>query len=655
MPTTKRNDPCPCGSGKKYKKCCGKSNVVAFPNHIVEDELKIIHQEIVDFAMQHYEEEIEEFIDVSLHTMTDIEDLDSLLTFYSMIWAIFNEPLGMNGQTIFDDYLQRKGSKIKRSKTREIVLQWKKLKPAILRVIEADQNNVELENLVSSEVSSFLFELEEALIADQLIIAFPYKINKQKQDVFIMPFIVPSPLSLDTKEIILENVEETKQDIDETFSLKQYIEEDFTEFLLDTFVYPALEDDPFDLPEVNELDWKDPRHELVANLLTKHMQEEYPNEIIDMALMIWFIYCEKSNPQPKKLGIYAGAMEYFVDDFLSLNGYTQKSMAEKYEVSSSTLATRVRDIRESVSDEISHLQQLMKEETDEHLEVSELKSSKIDLEKKLAQIEHITSEREFESMEELNEFLESPFEIDNESDEQIAQNLVFEAMEATGKKRKKLINDALKIDDNSIDAYVLLGNDSLSVKQALSYYEKALQIGEGKFRDTFEEEKGHFWGIVSTRPFMRAKEAYAIALKSNEMIPDAIRQYEEMLKLNPNDNQGIRFPLCDTYLESNNFKAANKLLEDFVDDEATHFQYNRVIVEYLINGYSKGLEKKISSALEQNRHVSDYLLERKKITDNIPDFFSIGDETEAKIYVLETKHLWKMHKPLLAILREWTN
>ena len=23
-PKTGRNDPCPCGSGKKYKKCCGK-------------------------------------------------------------------------------------------------------------------------------------------------------------------------------------------------------------------------------------------------------------------------------------------------------------------------------------------------------------------------------------------------------------------------------------------------------------------------------------------------------------------------------------------------------------------------------------------------------------------------------------------------------
>ncbi len=25
-PSTGRNDPCPCGSGKKYKKCCGRES-----------------------------------------------------------------------------------------------------------------------------------------------------------------------------------------------------------------------------------------------------------------------------------------------------------------------------------------------------------------------------------------------------------------------------------------------------------------------------------------------------------------------------------------------------------------------------------------------------------------------------------------------------
>ena len=29
LPKVGRNDPCPCGSGKKFKNCCGKSSGVA--------------------------------------------------------------------------------------------------------------------------------------------------------------------------------------------------------------------------------------------------------------------------------------------------------------------------------------------------------------------------------------------------------------------------------------------------------------------------------------------------------------------------------------------------------------------------------------------------------------------------------------------------
>jgi len=654
MSKTQRNDPCPCGSGNKYKKCCAKSNVVTFPTHIVEDELKIIHQELFDFAVQHYDEEIKDFMEDSLYKMSDIEDLDSLLTLFSTIWAIFNESLSKDGLTIFDDFLQLKGSNIKRTQTRDIVVQWSKLKPAVFRVIKENPNSIDLENIASGEVSSFFFDLEEDFTTDQLIIAFPYKINQEKHDVFMMPFIVPHELSYEITELIHENIEKTREVFDETYSLKQYIEEDFTEFLLDTFVYPVTEDDDFDDRDINEHEWNDPRHELVADLFTKHMQNEYHEEVVEMAQMIWFIYCEKTHPQPKKLGVYAGAIEYLINGMLSIHNHTQKTMAEKYEVSSSTLSTRVRDIRAVVSREIENFEQILTFTKMKQPEIFELQNSKIDLEKKLAQFENISSNREFNSLEDLNQFLESPVAIEDESDEQLAQNLIYKAMETKGKKRKKLINDALKLDDQSIDAYVLLGNDSHSVKKALSYYEKAIKLGEEKFRDTYDEDKGHFWGMVSTRPFMRAKEAYATALKASGLLSDAISHFEQMIELNPNDNQGIRFILCDTYLENDNIKKAEQLLKNYEEDNATHFQYNRIIVEYVKNGYTLRLDEIITKALAENSHVPDYLLERKIISGNIPNQYRLGDETEAQIYVLATQHIWEMHKPLLAMLREWT-
>lgn len=38
---TGRNEPCPCGSGKKYKKCCGSGEAAGQPNRIKEELLKI--------------------------------------------------------------------------------------------------------------------------------------------------------------------------------------------------------------------------------------------------------------------------------------------------------------------------------------------------------------------------------------------------------------------------------------------------------------------------------------------------------------------------------------------------------------------------------------------------------------------------------------
>jgi hypothetical protein len=36
-----RNDPCPCGSGKKFKKCCGVLPVKRFSAQIIEEETKV--------------------------------------------------------------------------------------------------------------------------------------------------------------------------------------------------------------------------------------------------------------------------------------------------------------------------------------------------------------------------------------------------------------------------------------------------------------------------------------------------------------------------------------------------------------------------------------------------------------------------------------
>jgi len=63
-----RNDPCPCGSGKKYKKCCGKNNVVNI-DRLLEREILAQQDKIIDFALINYGQEITEIISVYLEEM----------------------------------------------------------------------------------------------------------------------------------------------------------------------------------------------------------------------------------------------------------------------------------------------------------------------------------------------------------------------------------------------------------------------------------------------------------------------------------------------------------------------------------------------------------------------------------------------------------
>ena len=100
------------------------------------------------------------------------------------------------------------------------------------------------------------------------------------------------------------------------------------------------------------------------------------------------------------------------------------------------------------------------------------------------------------------------------------------------------------------DAYVLLAeDDARSVGRAKSYFEQGMAAGERALGDKFDEYVGHFWGVTETRPYMRTRRGLASCLWSMGDTDAAVEHYHEMLRLNPNDNQGIRYELLYCLLE----------------------------------------------------------------------------------------------------------
>ncbi len=85
-----------------------------------------------------------------------------------------------------------------------------------------------------------------------------------------------------------------------------------------------------------------------------------------------------------------------------------------------------------------------------------------------------------------------------------------------------------------------------------------------KLIDEFERQYNEeFWEIVETRPYMRIKQSYAEILAENGMMKKAVKEYEEILKLNENDNLGVRFRLMSLYAFFEDEENALKLYKKY--------------------------------------------------------------------------------------------
>lgn len=258
---------------------------------------------------------------------------------------------------------------------------------------------------------------------------------------------------------------------------------------------------------------------------------------------------------------------------------------------------------------------------------------------------------EFESIEALQEYVNSLtaggfLPEDNPSDQPLdrAQELMYQAWDArTRNRRVKLARQALEISPDCADAYVLLAEETAKTpEEARALYEQALQAGERALGpDQFQELEGDFWGVLETRPYMRARAGLADALAALEEHQAAIDHYQAMLRLNPNDNQGVRYKLVCLLLQLGDLSGAEKLLKQFAEDLSAWWVYSRALLEFAKKGKSRRSTRLLKNALSYNPFVALYLFGLTPIPKQLPDYYGFGDENEALFYVIDALFAWE--------------
>lgn len=235
-----------------------------------------------------------------------------------------------------------------------------------------------------------------------------------------------------------------------------------------------------------------------------------------------------------------------------------------------------------------------------------------------------------------------------------AQGLVYQAWETPNLKiRVALAKKAFAIPPDCANAYVLLAEAATSPADTLELFRKGLQAGERAIGElTFENDVGSFWGILETRPYMPARAGWAQSLWECGQHNNALAHWRDMLRLNPNDNQGIRYVLAARLLELGRDHELGALLTEHEDDGRTYMLWTRALFAFRTQGDNAKSRRALAEALKNNPHVPPYLLGQKQLPRELLDYTELGDESEAMALAVENIKAWQMTNGALAWLAD---
>jgi tetratricopeptide (TPR) repeat protein len=164
-------------------------------------------------------------------------------------------------------------------------------------------------------------------------------------------------------------------------------------------------------------------------------------------------------------------------------------------------------------------------------------------------------------------------------------------------------------------------------------------LGEEFFADP--DNIGYYWGILETRPFMRALEGLATTQWEMGQREEAERNYRELLRLNPGDNQGIRYLLLNLLMEMGRDEQARALLSEYEDDWSAESAYTSALLLFREKGDGPESKQALTRAFEVNQHVPDYLTGKKRIPSQRSDMITMGGEDEAPYYASAHLNHWR--------------
>ncbi|SDM56398.1 SEC-C motif-containing protein [Fictibacillus solisalsi] len=309
MSKVRRNDPCPCGSGKKYKHCCQRSLTTTKMKQMVEISRHL--EGLAKFAFDNFHE------DMGKQTRNFIQqfnvDKEQVETYANLMvcWLIFHSSV-RNGKTPVELYLMEQKEK-EEHQVYEVVKKWQNTTPSLYTVQEQLNRNVyKLKDYFTDQ--EYTVEIHsESLPEVQSLLAGSLIVTGEHCEFYIDYAKIPvSPSNLSKKLQILHSEQLTMKD-------------DFPHVL-----HILLSNEP-----------ADPVNDSVLALL----KNTASSEIYEKALPLWVQWNNSQKLTIRKEQLFAAALHYYVSKHLLEQGASQAETAASYDISASSLSAKYRQLK----------------------------------------------------------------------------------------------------------------------------------------------------------------------------------------------------------------------------------------------------------------------------------------------------------------------
>jgi len=324
-----RNDPCPCGSGKKYKKCHGSVQTVSI-NDLVNDELFKVRQ--LFFSENPNQEQLASFRELQQEWQPRL--MQSMAENDAQAFVVENF-LFMKKPELWQEFLAKQIELAQRPTTKDVLTNWTNVKVFLGEMVEGDLEKARFKDAFTGNEYTMTDQPPTDMENGQGLLAIMLPDSRAGADgiLFLNGYLT----------VVGEFApffEQLKAKMAEAGAI------DAERYLNDNYLTVVEQIVKYSTGTVEKTIQLSPEHDSVMVELAKHIEAaQFDEETVDNVTSIMNSYLVSQQPAVQKPEALVAGYWRFLQDHELIKGpmLSSKDLSEKFGVSSSTILKRSKE------------------------------------------------------------------------------------------------------------------------------------------------------------------------------------------------------------------------------------------------------------------------------------------------------------------------